>query len=90
MRKLAGPVVRHLAVGTGAAHARAIGVLDGGLKFLECLVLHLVAASAERFRIGRLQRRIEAAPEDYARHEAEAELRLGSRSVLHYAPRHQP
>src|SRR5690606_28597000 len=54
----------------GGAHAGAVAVVDRGLQFLEDVVLHFVAADAEGFGIGRLQRGIETAPEEDAGDEA--------------------
>ena len=67
---LVGPVVRHVAVGTGRAHPRAVGVVDRRLHLLEDVVAHLVAAGAEGLGVGQLERGVEAAPEDDAHHEA--------------------
>src|SRR5690606_26133030 len=82
-RDLVGPVVRHVAVRAGGAHARAVAVVDGGLEFLVDVVTHLVAADAELLGVGDLQGGVEAAPEHDAGdepaqgQEAQAEVDAG-------------
>ena len=56
-------VMRHVAVGTGGTHARAVGVVDGRFQFLKDIVAHLVAADAEFLGVGRFQGGVEASPE---------------------------
>src|SRR5262245_2011553 len=80
---LVGPVVRHVTVRTGCAHARAVGEVDRALELLEHVAPHLVARRAEFLRVGELEGGVEGAPEqdagDEAREhqQAQAEHRAG-------------
>ncbi len=60
---LARPVMGHVAIGAGGAHAGAVGIVDGRLQLLKDVVAHLVAADAELFGVGDFHRSIEASPE---------------------------
>src|SRR5918996_3602019 len=81
---LVGPRVRHVAVRAGRAYPRAVCEVYRALQLLVDVVMHFVTADAEGLGVGRLQRRVEAAPEDHAaekaaeREEAEAEVAAGA------------
>src|SRR5690606_33845087 len=64
-RDLVGPVVRHVAVGTGGAHAGTVAVVDGGLELLEYVVAHLVAAGTERLGVGGVHGGVESTPKQH-------------------------
>src|SRR5690606_16905290 len=59
------PLVRHMAVGTGGAHAGTVAVVDRGLELLEHVVAHLVTAGAERLGVGGVHGGVESAPEQH-------------------------
>jgi hypothetical protein len=61
---LVGPVLGHMAVGTGGAHPGAVGVVDGLLVFLIDVVPHFVARDTEVHLVGRFHGGVEAAPEE--------------------------
>src|SRR5215203_4757856 len=57
------PFMRNVAIRTGRAHAGPIGEVHRPLQLLISVVMHLVAADAEPFRVRQLQGGIEGAPE---------------------------
>src|SRR3546814_17103884 len=65
-RDLVGPIVRHVAVRAGRAHARAVGEVHRAGQLLIDVVAHLVATDAEAFGVGEPQRGVESAPENHA------------------------
>src|SRR4051812_7054442 len=67
---LVGPVVWNVAIGTGGAHAGAVGVVNRRFQLCKDIVSHLVAADAELFSVCRFERGVEATPEDDAGEEA--------------------
>src|SRR6185436_3770017 len=63
---LRAPLLRHVAVGTSRAHARAVRVVDRVPVLLEHVLLHLVARDAEALGVRHLERPVESTPEDNA------------------------
>src|SRR3546814_15613064 len=56
---LVGPVVRHVAVRAGGAHARTVAEVYGARQLLVDVGLHLVTGDAEGLGVGQLQRGVE-------------------------------
>src|SRR5215467_3293695 len=66
---LVGPIVRHMAVRTACAHARAVGEMDRPLEFLIHVLMHLMTSGTEFLGIGYFQRGVERPPEHDAANE---------------------
>src|SRR5450631_890133 len=74
-RHLVYPVLRHMTIRADCPYAGAIGIVHRAQILLIDIVVHLVAADAKRFGIGRFKARIEASPEDDSGDEADDEQR---------------
>jgi hypothetical protein len=84
------PLLGHVAVGAGGAHAGAVLVVDGVAVLDVDVVLHLVARDAEGLAVGPFHGGVEAAPEDDAQHEGDAEAAGGHRPHPHTRRRTGP